>query len=83
MKLQHWSVTNNWSDTPCLMGYVFGSARFPDGEQIKTSPLILMLGDMAQTLNSIYTLGDPDPAWIKMLAVEGRSTTEFYKRYTA
>lgn len=81
MKLQHWRVSEDYSDRPCLIGYVFGSARFQDGEQIRTTPLEVLYGDTAQTLNSIYTLGDADPSWVKMLAADGRSTSEFFKRY--
>jgi len=49
-----------------LSGKVSGHHKIEDGHEIVTSPIIDINFDenRAETLNTLYTLGEPDPKWL-------------------
>lgn len=59
-----------------LTGYVSGHTRLPDGP-ITTSRLVSIdvKKNVAQTNNTTYALGDPDPAFLVWLKSQGKTIT--------
>ena len=58
-----------------LMGTITNDKRFGDGKFVQTSKLIRLDlgGKRAQTMNTLYELGEPSPSWIRDLP-EGLQT---------
>jgi hypothetical protein len=60
-RLEKWDVYKTISGREGFYGRVFGHPRFPDGTFITTSTVVKldMNTGIAETLNTIYTLGEP------------------------
>ena len=86
MRLENWSVTGSADlytpperQTRRLQGEVYGHPTHPDGEHIRTSNIVNVDGGTVTTLNSVYTLGEPNPEYVEWCRENGHHvpTPEF------
>lgn len=79
-KIEQWYVA--WTDSnpylppeqrgKSIIGLVYGSAKFPDGEQIKTGPVKAVDGRKITTMSDeTYELGEPEPGYLAFLEHSG------------
>ena len=59
VRLEHWSKREHSPGCDVLLGNAFGHPRFPDGTDVRTSQVLKIEGNRAETLNTIYLLGQP------------------------
>jgi len=81
MILENWSMTSTASvigeyDPPeCrgmqIQGNVYDHPYYHEGEHITTSRVQEVAGHVVRTLNSVYTLGEPDPKYIEWCRQQG------------
>ena len=86
-KIEKWSVLSYGVDpykapeqaATVLAGFVSGHPKLSDGTQICTSPLqmISYRNKIALTTNTMYELGEPDPAFLEFLAQNGLSVEQY------
>jgi len=74
-RLDSWSCQ---SPARVLVGIVSGHPHVPDGPMM-TSTMVMLdpVGRRAWTLNREYSLGDPDPDWVRWLRGIGRTPDDF------
>jgi hypothetical protein len=62
-----------------LAGIVFNHPKQPDGSSVITGHLIELdtVARTAVTTGNKYTLGEPDPEWLKWLAENGYNLTDY------
>lgn len=72
MKLENWSITRlpvsayqaPESGPPCFTGQVFGHPKFPEGDNIVSTPIKRIFeGGILTESGSVYHLGEPAPAY--------------------
>ena len=78
-RLEEWSTgiyCNTDMYTPpehnkCLRGRVYDHPKMPDGSFVKTSPFVCVNGNIAQTTNTSYELGEPNPDFVQWCKDKG------------
>ena len=76
--IENWSVVTRFADpytapesrTTVLQGVVFGHPLLPDGKGVTTSLVLSfdLVGRIAQTKNTTYHLGEPEPQYAEQFA---------------
>lgn len=59
VRLEHWSKRTIGVGVDVLLGQAYGHPRFPYGTDVRTSQVLKIEGNRAETLNTIYILGQP------------------------
>ncbi len=55
-----------------IIGLVYGSSKFKDGEQIKTGAIKEATGRVITTTSDeVYELGEPEPGYVEWMKKEG------------
>lgn len=85
--LDQWSVRASGNNGPytapeamqfILVGMVSGHPQVADGPL--QSSIVVKLdgkGRRAETLNTVYTLGEPEPGFVKFLAAKGKKVDDY------
>ena len=80
MRIEFWSIysDNSLYDAPecrkfSIQGKVYGHSEFKDGKPIRTSDVVNVMGCEVHTQSgSVYTLGEPNPAYVQWCKHNGR-----------
>lgn len=79
MELRNWEVVD-FGRSKHLLGEVYDSPVFPEGQFVRTSQLIGFdtVNMVAKTANSIYHLNEPNPKFVEWLSEQGKSIKDLH-----
>lgn len=83
VNIQNWFLHGDYNKTPCkvrLCGIVNDEARNMVDKLVTTSELVKLDLEkgLAETQNTLYTLGEPDKAFMKHLEEDGASLESYH-----